>query len=252
MASGSESASNTVSPTSTHFSKCLQLSVTFGIDSYCDPSVICSTASSIATHLANAFDVASDAGNLDSGNLFGTLNHFADPSSNANSGSVASTGLSVFESDDGSSANGPSNRLGVSNSPDGQSGPAELIAFTNGLNRLQATDSAEFPSAPSVGVVPANGGVPLPTSGQTVSGGCVRVPGSVNRSGTRPSGRVGIIESAQPSTPAGSSSVDVAGSAKGQTETGSSNVGENLVDVAKGFEPLLGPYEPTFKHLRSK
>ncbi|KAJ3993749.1 hypothetical protein F5050DRAFT_646906 [Lentinula boryana] len=221
--SGSESASNTVSSSSTHFHNSPSPS---GSIPTVTPSVISSAASSIVTHLANAFGVASNAGNLNSGNLFGTLNRFADTSSNANPGSVASSGLSVFESADGSSANSPSNRLGVSNSADGQSGSAEPIALTNGLDRLQATDSVERPSAPpSVGVVPLNGEVPLTTSGQTVSGpsGSVRVPGSVNRNSTRPSGRVGIIESAQPSTPAGSSSVDVSGSANRQTETGSSN-----------------------------
>ncbi|KAJ3787725.1 hypothetical protein GGU10DRAFT_347939 [Lentinula aff. detonsa] len=222
--SGSESASNTVSPSSSHFSNSLSPS---GSIPTVTSSVISSAASSIATRLANAFGVASSAGNLGSDNLFGTLNRFADASSNANPGSVASSGLSVLSAD-GSSVNGPSNRLGVSNSANGQSGSAEPIALTNDLARLQATDSTERPSPPSppsAGVVPLNGEAPIPTSGQIVSGpsGSVTVPGSVNRNSTRPSGRVGIIESAQPSTPAGSSSVDVAGSANGQSETGSSN-----------------------------
>ncbi|KAJ3739340.1 hypothetical protein DFH05DRAFT_1514959 [Lentinula detonsa] len=215
--SGSESATNTVSPSSSHFSNFLSPS---GSIPTVTPSAISSAASSIATRLANAFGVASSAGNLGSDNLFGTLNRFADASSNANPGSVASSELSVLSAD-GSSVNGPSNRLGVS----GQSGSAEAIGLTNGLARLQATDSTERPSAPTAGVVPFNGEVPILTSGQTVSGpsGSVRVPGSVNRNSTRPSGRVGIMESAQPSTSADSSSVDVAGSGNGQAETGSLN-----------------------------
>ncbi|KAJ3801186.1 hypothetical protein GGU11DRAFT_741780 [Lentinula aff. detonsa] len=219
--SGSESVTDTVSPSSSHFSNSLSPS---GSIPTVTPSAISSAASSIATRLANAFGVASSAENLGSDNLFGTLNRFADASSNANPGFVASSGLSDLSAD-GLSVNGPSNRLGVSNSANGQSGSAEPIAFTDGLARLQATDSTERPSAPSAGVVPLNGEVPIPTSGQTVSGpsGSVRVPGSVNRNSTRPSGRVGINESAQPSTPAGSSSVDVAGSANGQSEPGSSN-----------------------------
>ncbi|KAJ3982999.1 hypothetical protein F5890DRAFT_1475717 [Lentinula detonsa] len=241
--SGSESASNTVSPSSTHFSNSPSRS---GSIPTVTPSVISSAASSIVTHLANAFGVASNAGKFDSDNLFDTLNRFADTSSNANPGSVPSSGLSVSESADGSSANGPSNRLVVSNSADGQSGSAALIAFTNGLDRLQATDSAERTSAPSVGVVPSNGEVPLSTSGQTVSGpsGSVGVPGSVNKNSTRPSSRVGIIESAQPNTPAGSSSVDVSGSANRQTETGSTNgleVSESANPSAStGSSGLLG------------